>query len=385
MIPTGLLWGRCRLRHDGGAIEDFEACYDAGQARLVLRPPITRFQATRVSNADHYGVEDGRFEGEGDDFRLSDGIAWMRTSWSSGTMLEAGDGASAPDGAERPSFTFVTSDWIVFETDESEDEALFCGGDIRRGDLIDLPRGQVRLARGSISTLGALAHLDENARCALSIAAGDALRPFAVWEGRELRYSGNPVRGSRGSLLFFSGYPYLDDVLIREGFSTLFSLGVEKLGALKTDEMLQARNAIAIYLDGRSAAVFSPLKVLAAFHLLEYFAKPQKFSTESIRKAIGVARGEAKAIKCFRNDVVHNNMAVESAAARLFRNTDVAGSAMLREMRRSEMGHSELDALNYIISLTDRAILRWVGYTGLAQHYLPTSEEALRRCSPSFS
>lgn len=139
-----------------------------------------------------------------------------------------------------------------------------------------------------------------------------------------------------------------------------------------------------IYLDARSVDAFDSLKILAAFHLLEHLAKRARryLNEDNIAATVGVTRSEGKAIKDFRNDVVHDNLSVGRSVSRLLRALDMSGSAMLRDMQRIDVGDAELDAATYLILLVDRALLRWVGYDGLAQHYLPTTEEALRRCSP---
>ena len=321
----------------------------------------------------------GKFQFGSLELRMKDNIRWMRTAWKILLQNDNDVGTAAP----VRKLTYTTNDPVPFSVNKAWHAAMLTGGNGKAGHPVELDDGVIDVGRGSTLLTGDLSKYDENVRAALSVALGDVMRPFAEWSGRTLTYYGGPYRGLSGQLLFFSGHPRFDMQIFQREFRMVFIACQKKLMTLLPAEAEQARNAIAIYLDGRSARVFGPIKLMAAFHLLEFFVRPRKLHWESLAGTLEITPNLARSFVRLRNDVIHNNGSIEESARSFFCAPAVTSSTMYQAMRPFDVEHTEFDALNYVMSCCDRALLRWVGYCGLVQHYFPTDEEDLRRCYPS--
>lgn len=390
MLGQHYIHGQCNVRWHGHSYTAVAARYDFLSGELTIQPPIDQLDIDKLPMDGTCEVSCGRFTTPFGGWKLRSDITWLLRQASPGAMWIGTSPLSFTTGEMRtwPEITLFAKGRVRFDVEYERDEIYYLGGATSVLPPQECGKDCLIAARvGSVSVIGKPRFSERLIRTALSLAAGDALLIYGTQAGKTIEFTGSNYKpGERkGRLLFYAGFPMHDVRLEADGFMSVFRSTVDHILSLSPQKQDEFSNATAMYLGGRSARNIASVKLLSAFHLLEFLDGSRTMSDDATSKVFGVKREEAKVVRDYRNALMHNRGDPGRNAAALLKRLDRVYSPVAAAMRRFGDGHPELTAMNYVLSLCDRALLSRVGYEGLAQQYLPTDEDRLRQCLPSFS
>ena len=390
MLNQHYIHGQCNVRWHGHAYTAVAARYDFLSGELTIQPPIDQLVIDKLPMDETCEVFCGRFTTPFGSWSLRSDITWLLRQASPSAMWIGVSPLSFTTGEVRtwPEVTLFAKGRVRFDVEYERDEIYYIGGATSNLPPQEYDRDCLIVARvGSVSVIGKPRLSERLIRVGLSLAAGDALLIYGTQAGKTAEFTGSNYKpGERkGRLLFYAGFPVHDVQLEADGLMSVFRSAVDHILSLSPQKQDEFSNAVAIYLAGRSTRNVASVKLLSAFHLLEFLDGSKTMSDDATSRVFEVKREEAKVMRDYRNDLMHNRGDLGRNAAAFLEGLDRVGSPVAAAVRRFGGGHPELTAVNYVLSLCDRALLRRVGYEGLAQQYLPTSEDRLRQCLPSSS
>jgi len=379
----GVLFGVGRIEAAGRAIEDVPLCFDFRSGRLGYQYSAASSDHRTVFRFEELSTIHGTFASPWGNFVLEPKEQWSTRSF----------GGFSFNTASSPLWSLIDDDndwqfnWLVsnqkikFLTPYDFHETLFVGRSVDSLGRIEIqPNLSVVSRKASVSIIGEIDPNDVYPKfcCAVSIAAGAALRPHSQQSGRELTFFGNEYlpQKKRSQPLFYSGYPFSKIELNQSGFADILSCAFNKTLSVNpqdgpgTLEILQ-------YLEMRGSQGLAETGALTAFAFLEAFCA-KDLKEKDYKSVFHLNGGEAKALNRYRNDLIHNNLnptlATENFASRLRKTPSVLYPFMRSDIRNSD----SICAFTYLITLCDFFLLDWLGYDGLVQMYVPTYEDSLQ-------
>lgn len=367
-VGEPFLSGTCTLRIQDETHKIVACKLDFSNQRLQCFPEVKQIREFLDGN-ERYGVQD---------LRLLTSRGWIRAdtvkvAFASHIRPQDWNIYRTPLTALtgiNPAYThisFVINDEIAFTTHIDEEERIFFPGVELVGNVSIDDGVQLFGSKEYVSIVGHLSSGSEDITLALSIAVGAPLHQFAHHEAGKLRLRLNSYGASHFARPIVStGDLWTDHEQTRTGIKGAFLAGLEYIQTLPQGEKFGMRNAVYSYLQGRVLSSSYELKLLAAFHFLEWFDGTRTISPNALVDKLEITRDEADAICSVRNALVHHQVELGDAIRASLTKIKSVGS----HAARTPDGIGEAIAFeNYLYTTLGDALLRKIGYSGRTRPY----------------
>lgn len=263
----------CSLRIGGDRFPDFSAMMDGNYTvtALELSSPVGRLTCERVPIAFVSSVGGG-------------GWSIAQTSLSQALAIDP----------KVIQICFVVNEALELSGPFDGTERLFCQGFDTIG-TVNLGGLLFNGTKDRISLAGQITGETADLRVALGMCVGVPVREFALQEPGKLSIWLNNFqqRTTQPRPFIFVGETFREVEVVRQNLTLVYDAARSYLLNLPPQSKPGARNAILTFLHGRALASSYELKLLAAFHFLEWFDGSKTLSAGQIAKRLDVSRAEA--------------------------------------------------------------------------------------------
>ena len=371
----GLIYGTSTLVHDGKTYTLVATALEVGRNRLRLQPPFTEEHAYSVDLTSKVEISDLALYTPFGTYKCREAIAGEVTSILGGGMNVEDSPIWRLIGHVKIWAEIVVRlpGELVLDAPFDADETYFVGRSLDAPFPVELGDGRQFISRrASTSLLGRSSVPVQVDRTAASVASGTSLRLLGIHRATTLTIYNNAIADGVGESnpLFYAGYPFLDQDQICEGAAKCFNLTSSRLQSCGERAGEHARQAIDGYLEGRGVKAFAELKLLAAFHFMEFLCESRTLSKRPLSEALAISLEEANGLILFRNAHLHNREVAGITASELVRKLEDLRSEVFLELRHDTKRFPVLGIMNYVFTLCDRALLRWIGFQGKHKQYI---------------
>lgn len=267
----------------------------------------------------------------------------------------------------------ILNDPILFKLDTDHFEKLYVPG-FEVLPAIQLS-GETKIVGGenSISVLGKQKSPEPLIRLALGVAAGAPMSLVANCGGNELYFYLNNAKltQTKRPLFVRSTNGWKDLEKQNEGFKETFESTLAYLEKCDDHTQKKAIFAMTSYLQARSQVDGYELKLMGAYHFLEWIDGGKTLNRNQLVDVLQASNEEAQGIIDVRNGLIHNRLHINEVIQRGY--DKISGSrSELYEATRSQNFYAGF--MNYLFSLLDRKLLEIVGSEAQPEFYLPPKQ-----------
>ncbi len=374
LFEDSKLYGTCDLTLGGKAIKDTACALDLASASMMVQAgePQTSL-GLRQELVSAFRVEDIRLQtpyGTAICQRAEEPLLSAQESggnWIGKTVLTR---LFEEENKHFPYIRVLFNAPLDFTWKNQIDEVIVTPG-LDTASRVQVSNiGQVIGRKKTLSVIDSKVD-DDELGVAISLAVGAPVRFLAkTREGNLKLYLNTPRPELQPRPLFRcadkEGWWKTD--LVIKGLSNVLVSTISYFAKIPSEEKNLTMDAIMVFLEGRANSGAFELKLLALVRFLEWFDGAKTFSKNALVERLNISQGEAEAIVCLRNQVIHNRMDLRPCLDKTAEELNKANPERFDACRGM---HPHLKVLNYLFSVCGEALLRKIGFEGDVDDYFP--------------